>query len=562
MELLRQLQAEYQTLKHEQGALRAKLGAAEKDSFRKDRLLFELLASSRAGGGANAEMLEKVRQEILLLLRFKKRAFDLRAQVDQRHSTIAEIEAELKHTRVQEYEEELRKLRAQARALKARWAQEGSETSTFQQSRQWRTRYIEYDAALTEARNKSTDCFQKALQLKEDSEESRSQALKLDKQAQELEEKCCELERRTDQARAGIEELEHVEEIHRERTQRCDEITKQIRQYESDLAQIQRRRGDARARPRDPSGDAQVHPSFFDKNKPMCPPNGRVHHLLWRTRFALSSCNEWKGASLLEILAAFDENDDGVLTAAEVQRALHHLRVPQATPSAVNELLAQLPFAAQGKLPALDFVLWLERVGPPLPPCAGGLGVLKGYLQELADACQRKKISPEEIRQHLTSMAESPKGAAASEGSAFLISDLHMRGEAADAILECADALSVPVMCLHLPDWVVTDPEEDRCVLSRFFQSIVKQSERVEKAIASRGGPMHLRQFVNTALQWQPLDPADALDEWDLMQVVVLLQAEGSLRVGDRIDAMELLDFALTGRWKKLLPPLPAPAQP
>jgi len=116
-QIVAQLKVQVSELKADHTELKTSVRSKEKDSFRKDRLLQELLATALPAPLAQQDM-DRAQEELQLLLQHKKRAFELRAQVEDREQTVQGIEQELRSNRTVQLQLDIDSLRATCHRLR------------------------------------------------------------------------------------------------------------------------------------------------------------------------------------------------------------------------------------------------------------------------------------------------------------------------------------------------------------------------------------------------------------------------------------------------------------
>lgn len=476
-ENLAQMRRSVHVLKEENKDLRGRLLKNEKDAFRKDKLLQELLDKARGGPGVSGEHLDQVREDLAVLLQYKRRAMDQKAQLEERDQTIAAIERELKVTRVTDLEEEILAAKQTAKAKARQWAERHQDTHCQATSAKYQKEARKLVQNTEQLENEVTQMVQRQAVLREEQERLTKETKENEKQISTMKRKTAELVERQQETAQKLEELRQVPEEHEALSRQCDALYEELQHLQRD-EQVERRKQNLN-KPQpgkfgsgEPgSGGWLVAEALFAQDFCVLPPealNGPSHRLLWRLKHV-------SGRVLTEFVRC-DENSDGLVTQGQLLKALKHLRISNAHKESVITLWESLHPGLKrenNQLSYLDLVFGLQRLVQPAAqfPLAE---LTERALPALVKSCRKARVSEAEFKGRLIGLCDPSTGPSFHhEASDLLATQLGLPAPLAEVIIDYLDLLRGDFV-LHLPMWSTLDKSEASMLLETFFKAAQK----------------------------------------------------------------------------------------
>lgn len=543
-------------LKEESKELRGRLRNSEKDAFRKDKLLQEILDKARGGPGVSGEHLDQIREDLAVLLQYKRRAQDQKAQLEERDQTIAAIERELKVTRVIDLEEEIVAAKQTARAKARLWAERHADTHCHASSEKYQKEARKLIQQKEQLECEVTGMVQRQSLCREQHERLVKQAEENARQIGTMKRKTAELAERREETVQKLEELVAVPEQHEELSRECDAMYEELQHLQRDEQLERRRQNMSKPQPgmfgsgkRD-SGGWTVAEAFFAEED-FCPLQidaleSPSHRLLWRLRHV--SCG------VLEELGKCDENEDGLLTQGQLLKGFKHLRIAGSHKESILALWEALHPCLKRDYNQLSYVelyLGLQRL--PRPSANAPLAELQeSALPALVSACRRSKVSEAEFKGRLLGLLDPSTGPSFQHEAVDLCAQLGVPAHAVEVIVDYIDLWRAE-FALSLPMWSTYSDGEASTLLDNLFKMLREAGD----CWADQMIGLTPDRFRDALCEKLPPDAMEVFSSDEVDHIVFLL-GEASPFAGQpqHLDGEKIFQAAMSGTWRDVFPDL------
>lgn len=494
-------------LQQQNADLKEQLYNAERDAFRKDKLLQELLATAKPGTGVPPEGLDRIREDLNFMLQHKKRAQELRAQIDERDQTVQAIQNELKASRIYDMEEQVTRAKKEAKLKASEWAQkceEGADSQLFTSVQQHQATAKKLHQKVVQLENELTGKLQRQCLLKEEQDRLHETSKEFESNVERLETKRAEIASKKQEEEKKVKDIEQLEREHRQLTETCDAKFDELQRLQHEARIKDTSTGKASG-----SGNDAffVSKRLFACKGPLkegVPISGEASRLLWRLKYATED-----GFSLTSALQAEDVDKDGFVTAPELTRVFARARVVGITQEAIQRLVAALDegVVRDGKVSSLDLSLALPCMVQP--ESAVPESDLRQAIEDIVWACRRSGRSEQEFKSQLLTALTSGRDLLL-EG-AELCSQLGVDGRAQAAFGDGLD-LYRSKLALMMPTWRSMTRRNGAVLVWRFLRDLNRQPADTVANILGKD-TMSLGDFVQLGSvlgeQWAPEDLED-----------------------------------------------------
>eukprot|EP00929_Paragymnodinium_shiwhaense_P116924 TRINITY_DN8697_c0_g1_i1.p1 TRINITY_DN8697_c0_g1~~TRINITY_DN8697_c0_g1_i1.p1 ORF type:complete len:818 (+),score=251.87 TRINITY_DN8697_c0_g1_i1:107-2560(+) len=503
-------------LKRESNEVREKLRQADRESFRKDQLLQELLATTRTAPGVPGEALDHLREDLQALLQFKRRAHEARQKLEEKEQKITAIQQELRATSVPDMEDDVAAAKMEAKAKASEWA-EARGNAASEDSFQHQKAAQALVQKLSEAGSEISRMQRKLVTL-QDQRSRLEQAVKdHDEQIQKLEGKKDELARQQAQCSQKLDDAADIQSRHNSLRQEVQEKFAELAKAREDGLAARLRHDTetaaAAAAQKEATGggaawevcEQLLQPGFRPLRAPAAAvASGAVdqeaHDILWRTRWALEAQPSRAG---LECLIAEDLDGDGRLSGAELARCLQRLGIPGMDTTEAGERLLRaladgLVSKDGGLVSIADFVLALQ-LNPPLDPPQD----LPEAVQAFVWCCRRAAVTEHEVRSHILAWLAQPSSGLRPSLEEFCNARLRngsLDSKQLETLWRGLDYLRHDFLLTQLPSWRCPSQSSSALALARFVRDLSTPQPRGREDILchfeEKNTMMSLSRFV------------------------------------------------------------------
>mmetsp|Transcript_56531 Transcript_56531/g.183753 ORF Transcript_56531/g.183753 Transcript_56531/m.183753 type:complete len:722 (-) Transcript_56531:197-2362(-) len=494
-EELQRLRATVIALRREEADAREKLMQSEAESYQKDKLLQEMLASAKGGNGVPGEALDQLREDLQLVLHVKGQSFQTRQQLDEKDNKLVTLQQELKATQAHGLEEEVAAAKAQAKAMAEEWqtrAQDGGSAAVFMSLRQ------EADALAARIdAAQSAGAGRQARRAELDNERRRyeCEAESNARQIEQLRAKRDEVDQELEECKAVLVNFQQLTVDKMKLNDDIVEKTTQLQKAREDLVAGELRGSMASKLPTFGVCSELLVPGFTPLRSSV-PSAEASSWLLWRLRQALA-VGEISG---LELLLAEDTTGDGRLSPHELAGALERINLPGPCSAAVEQLFRDLndEMVVNGRVSALDLVLALPLQRRPPAPAAHTLGEA---LEAVVWACRRFQKTEGEIRRRLVAWIDDASTVFGSDAQRLFCGELRLDSELADTLGRGIELLREGLLA-ELPSWHVPRENSRTSLLLRLLRDIALHRDVLAERLDSPG--ISLEAFVGICSELGP----------------------------------------------------------